>query len=148
AGAQQVTMAGRVALRGTSDATVTATRLALGPLCALEASARCDGEMTAHAALTGTAERPTLQASFHTEHFRAEEVEYGDVHLDARYADRKMAVRGALRHPQAGELTFDGVVPMELAWAGPRQDVSDEPLNLRLRADQLDLTVVRVLAPG
>jgi len=148
AGAQRVAIAGRVALRGSSDATVSVTRLALGPLCALEEGPRCRGELTAHAALTGTAERPALQASLRTENFRVDEVDYGNLHLDALYADRKAALRGALRHPQAGELTFDGVVPVDLAWAGPHQDVTDEALSLNLRAEQLDLAVVRVLAPG
>ena len=148
AGAQRVAIAGRVALRGSSDATVTVTRLALGPLCALEEGPRCRGELTAHAALTGTAERPALQASLRTENFRVDEVDYGELHLDAHYADRKAALRGALRHPQAGELTFDGVVPVDLAWAGPHQDVTDEALSLNLRAEQLDLAVVRALAPG
>src|SRR5439155_13170 len=69
AGAQRVAIAGRVALRGSSDATVTVTRLALGPLCALEKGPRCGGELTAHAALTGTAEHPALQASLRTENF-------------------------------------------------------------------------------
>jgi len=48
--------------------------------------------------------------------------------------------------PQAGELSFEGTVPLELSWAGPGQDVSNEPVDLRLRAEQLDLSVVRVLA--
>jgi len=148
AGPQRVEVAGRVALRGSSDATVTATRLALGPLCALEEGPRCGGELTAHAALTGTAEQPALDASLHAEGFRVDDVAYGDVDLTARYADRKASLHGALQHPQAGELSFEGTVPLELSWAGPGQDVSNEPVDLRLRAEQLDLSVVRVLAPG
>ncbi|HYV58423.1 MAG TPA: translocation/assembly module TamB domain-containing protein [Candidatus Nitrosopolaris sp.] len=148
AGSQRVEISGRVAIRGSSQATLTTTRLALGPLCALEGGPRCDGELTAHAALTGTAERPALEASLEAQGFRVDDVGYGDVHLTARYADWKATLQGNIQHPQAGELTFDGTVPLELAWAGPGRDVSSEPVDLRLRAEQLDLSVVRVLAPG
>src|SRR5262249_57012276 len=103
AGSQRVEISGRVAIRGSSQATGTATRLALGPLCALEGGPSCDGELSAHAALTGTAERPALDASVHAKSFRVDDVTYGDVDLTARYADRKATLRGALQHPQAGE---------------------------------------------
>src|SRR5207249_4818055 len=55
AGGQRIVLAGRVGLRGASDATLAVERLALGPLCVLTGGPRCAGQVTARAALTGTA---------------------------------------------------------------------------------------------
>src|SRR5204862_4520881 len=40
-----------------------------------------------------------------------------------------------------------GSVPLDLAWMGPRRDLGAAPLELELRADRLDLTALRALAP-
>jgi translocation and assembly module TamB len=38
-------------------------------------------------------------------------------------------------------------VPVDLAWAGPRRDLQNAPVALAARADALDLTFIRSLAP-
>ena len=49
-------------------------------------------------------------------------VAYGTFDVDAGYAERDVRLHATLRHPQAGEVTVDGHVPADLAWAGPRVD--------------------------
>ena len=147
AGGQRIVLAGRVGLRGASDATLAVERLALGPLCVLAGGPRCAGQVTAHAALTGTAAAPVVDATARAEGLAVDDVRYGVLSLDAHAADTRASLHAVLVHPEAGELRAGGTVPLDLAWTGPRRDLGAAPLELELRADRLDLTALRALAP-
>src|SRR6266403_520227 len=147
AGEQRIKLSGHVGLAGASDATLAVERLALGPLCVLVDGPRCAGEVTARAALTGTATAPVVDATARAEGLGVDDVRYGVLSLDAHAADTRASLHAVLVHPQAGELSAGGTVPLDLAWAGPRRDLGAAPLELALRADHLDLTALRALAP-
>ncbi len=147
AGAQRVTLGGQVALAGAANATLAVERLALGPLCALAALPPCAGEVTARAVLAGTASAPVVEATARAQGLAVDEVRYGILSLEARYAGARAELHAVLVHPQAGELSAAGSVPVDLAWAGPRRDVAGEPVDLAVRAERLDLSALRALAP-
>src|SRR5438876_944851 len=147
AGEQRIKLSGHVGLAGASDAMLAVERLALGPLCVLADGPRCAGEVTARAALTGTATAPVVDATARAEGLAVDDVRYGVLSLDAHAADTRASLHAVLVHPQAGELSAGGTVPLDLAWAGPRRDLGAAPLELVLRADHLDLTGLRALAP-
>src|SRR5438093_2762928 len=147
AGEQRIKLSGHVGLAGASDATPPVERLALGPLCVLADGPRCAGEVTARAALTGTATAPLVDATARAEGLAVDDVRYGALTLDGHAADTRASLHAVLVHPQAGELSAGGSVPLDLAWTGPRRDLAAAPLELVLRADRLDLTALRALAP-
>src|SRR5213596_3668532 len=147
AGEQRIKLAGHVGLAGASDATLAVERLAFGPLCVLADGPRCAGEVTAHAALTGTAAAPVVDATARAEGLAVDDVRYGVLSLDVHAADTQASLHAVLVHPEAGELRAGGTVPLDLAWTGPRHDLGAAPLELELRADHLDLTALRALAP-
>ncbi|HTD27165.1 MAG TPA: translocation/assembly module TamB domain-containing protein, partial [Candidatus Elarobacter sp.] len=147
AGGQRIVFSGRVGLRGASDATLAVESLALGQLCVLARGPRCAGQVTARAALTGTAAAPVVDATARAEGLAVDDVRYGVLSLDAHAADTRASLHAVLVHPEAGELRAGGTVPLDLAWTGPRRDLGAAPLELELRADRLDLTALRALAP-
>src|SRR5205814_2287719 len=147
AGEQRIKLSGRVGLAGASDAPRAVERLALGPRGVLADGPRCAGEVTARAALTGTATAPVVDATARAEGLAVDDVRYGVLSLDAHAADTRASLHAVLVHPQAGELSAGGSVPLDLAWMGPRRDLGAAPLELVLRADHLDLTALRALAP-
>ncbi len=147
-GPQRVALRGRVALdEGTSDATLTADALALASICPIVGGPKCAGALSGRAAVGGTPTAPVLTLTFAAREVAIENVAYGGVELRGDYADRRLKVAATLRHPDAGMLSLDGVVPVDLAWAGAHPDLARAPLSLALRARALDLTFVRALAP-
>src|SRR5436309_2455996 len=147
AGEQRIKLSGHVGLAGASDATLAVERLALGPLCVLADGPRCAGEVTARAALTGTATAPVVDATARAEGLAVDDVRYGVLSLDAHAADTRASLHAVLVHPQAGELSAGGTVPLDLAWMRPRRDLGAAPLELVLRAAHLALPALRALAP-
>ena len=148
AGAQRIEASGRFARTGANNARVTVTGVDLAPLCALAEMRPCNGTLVLRGTVAGTAEAPRLVADLSAERVAIDQVSYGTITADLRYDPRKMHVVGALRHPDAGEIRLRGDVPMDLAWAGTRQDMASAPLDLTLEAERLDLRFVRGLAPG
>src|SRR5437870_13596087 len=147
AGGQRIVFSGRVGLRGTSDATLGVDSLALGQLCVLARGPRRAGPVTARVALTGTAAAPVVDATARAEGLAVDDVRYGVLSLDAHAADTRASLHAVLVHPEAGALSAGGTVPLDLAWTGPRRDLGAASLALVLRADRLDLTALRALAP-
>jgi translocation and assembly module TamB len=148
-GAQRLAAAGRVAWGDAeSDAQVSLTGVDLAPLCALADTRPCGGTLDLRGTVGGTAAAPRLTATLRADAVRLDDVAYGTVTADARYAPRAVSLDAALRHPAAGELRLRGDVPVDLAWAGARRDVSGEPVALTLEAERLDLRFVRGLAPA
>src|SRR5207247_8703117 len=139
AGGQRIVLAGRVGLPGASDATLAVERLALGPLCVLTGGPRCAGQVTARAALPGTAAAPVVDATARVEGLAVDDVRYGVLYLDAHAADPRATLHAVLVHPEAGELRAGGTVPLDHAWTGPRPDLGAAPRELELRASQLAL---------
>jgi translocation and assembly module TamB len=148
AGRQRVTARGRIALDGgTSEASLTADDVTLDSLCTLTGGPACSGSLSGRATLTGTPAAPMLDAAFAADRVAVGDVAYGNLDLRGDYRDRRAKLAATLRHPDAGALSLDGTVPVDLAWAGPHPDVGGAPLSLALRAQGLDLTFVHALAP-
>src|SRR5204863_507458 len=120
-------------LYGALGADHLSARLALGPLCVLTGGPRCAGQVTARAALTGTAAAPVVDATARAEGLAVDDVRYGVLSLDAHAADTRASLHAVLVHPEAGELRAGGTVPLDLAWTGPRRDLGAAPLELELR---------------
>jgi autotransporter translocation and assembly factor TamB len=148
AGAQRIELSGRLARTGANDARVAVTGVDLAPLCALAETRPCNGTLALRGTVAGTAEAPRLAADLTAERVGIDEVSYGTITADLRYDPRKMHVAGALRHPDAGEIRLRGDVPMDLAWAGRREDMQNAPIDLTVEAERLDLRFVRGLAPA
>ncbi len=147
-GAQRIEVSGRLARTGANDARVAVTGVDLAPLCMLAETRPCSGTLALRGTVGGTAEAPRLAADLTAERVGIDEVSYGTITADLRYDPRMMHVVGALRHPDAGEIRLRGDVPMDLAWAGTRQDMQNAPLALTLETERLDLRFVRGLAPA
>jgi autotransporter translocation and assembly factor TamB len=147
AGAQTLTLRGRVARAGTNTATLELASVRVAPLCELAGAPACQGQVSGRAELGGTAASPRLEATLAADDLRVEEIPYGRLDATLAYADASATLRADLDHPGAGMLHLEGRVPVDLAWAGPRRDLRDAPVALAARADALDLTFLRSLAP-
>jgi autotransporter translocation and assembly factor TamB len=148
AGSQRIAARGRIALDGgTSDASLTVDALDLGPVCALASGPTCSGRFAGRATLGGTPAAPVLTITSGARGVAVDQIAYGDLELRGDYGDRRAKLAATLRHPEAGTLTLDGTVPVDLAWAGAHPDLGGAPLSLALRAKALDLTFVHALAP-
>ena len=147
AGGQRAALAGRISFRGTSDATITLEQVALGPFCTIGGLPRCDGVLHGRVVLGGTATAPAIELGAEARDVRVADVAYGVLDVDARYADAAARLHASLRHPQAGEVRIEGVVPVDLAWQGRRRDLADAPMSLSAKADRLDMTLLHALAP-
>jgi translocation and assembly module TamB len=147
-GTQRVEAAGRFAWAGANDARVNVTGVDLAPLCVLADTRPCSGSLALHGTVRGTAEAPHLEANATANEVRIDDVSYGKLTADVRYEPRVAHVTGALRHPEAGEVRLRGDVPMDLAWSGTRQDMTNAPIDLTIEAERLDLRFVRGLAPS
>jgi translocation and assembly module TamB len=147
-GRQRVGLRGRLALReGTSDATITLGDVELAPACAATSGAKCGGRVSARIGVTGTPAAPVVALGLDGRALAVGEIAYGDLDAEGRYVSRRLKVGAALRHPDAGTMRLQGEVPVDLAWAGARADLSAAPLSLALRAERLDLAFVQALAP-
>src|SRR5438105_2372411 len=82
----------------------------------------------------GAATAPATRLALRVNGLQVADIAYGVVAVDARYVERVAHLHASLRHPQAGELLVDGDVPVDLAWAGERRDVSGAPLSVTARA--------------
>jgi len=136
-----------VGVRGSSDATVTLDRVDAAWLAALAHLPPASGTLAGRLALAGTGSAPRANAQITVTDLNVEGIPYGTLALDATAADGRATVHGGLRHPTAGELRADGTVPASLAWADPRPARRDAPVDVRLHADALDASALRVLAP-
>jgi translocation and assembly module TamB len=147
-GTQRIEAAGRVAWAGANDARFAVTGVDLGPLCAFADARPCSGTLALRGTVRGTADAPRLGTTLTATEVRIDEVSYGNVTAEMQYDPRAVHVTGALRHPEAGEIRLRGDVPIDLAWAGTRQDMSGAPIDVTVQAERLDLRFVRGLAPG
>jgi autotransporter translocation and assembly factor TamB len=148
AGSQNVTLTGHVSASGANDARLTLREVALRPFCALARRPSCRGRLSGDATVTGTAGAPRAVAHLSADRLALGEVEYGTLAADARYGERVITLHAILRTPRAGEVDVDGTVPLDLAWAGPRVDTSDAPLDVRVHTAELDVAFLPTLLPG
>ncbi|HEV7733421.1 MAG TPA: translocation/assembly module TamB domain-containing protein [Candidatus Binatia bacterium] len=147
-GGQRITLSGVAGTTGKADATLRATGIGIASLCGLLAKGpRCAGTLTADARLTGTAAAPELSATAAIDQLRIDDAVYGPLTARAQYAARALAVQARLSYAQAGNLDVDGTLPVDLAWAGERRDLSSAPVSLALRTQGLDLAFLRAIAP-
>jgi autotransporter translocation and assembly factor TamB len=146
AGAQHVSVSGRAGLSGPADATLDWRDVDLTSLCGLR-GLECAGRSAGTARLTGAAAAPRLSLSLRADDVTVERSPVTAIALSGDYADRALALRGTVTQSDAGRLDVAGSVPVDLAWDGPRRDLSNAPIELALRTDGLDLAIVRAFAP-
>ena len=145
---QRVGVRGRVALRdGTSDATITLADVELAPVCAVTDGPKCGGRVSGRIGVMGTPAAPVVELTLGGRALTVGEIAYGALDAQGSYATRRLQLGATLQHTDAGTLRLRGDVPVDLAWAGPRADLSGAPLSLALTADRLDLTFIQALAP-
>ena len=147
-GTQRIEASGRMAWAGANDARFGATGVELAPFCVLADTRPCSGTLALRGTVRGTADAPRLETNVTAHDIRIDEVSYGELTADVRYEPRVAHLTGALRHPEAGEIRLRGDVPMDLAWSGTREDMTNASLDLTLETERLDLRFVRGLAPG
>jgi len=117
-------------------------------MCTAMGLRECGGHISGAVHVGGTATLPELGARLALEQLKMSAVDYGRIDIDARCADRLMSVDAHLRTPRAGTVDAEVRVPIDLAWAGERHDVGDQPLSGAVRASDLDLTFLPALAPN
>jgi len=148
ANGQRITLRGQLGPAGPVDATIAVRELALAELCTTLTGLSCAGRLSAEARLRGTAAAPTAQLHLEIADLAVAEHRFGIVSADARYTDLRLALEAHLDYPSAGRLTLDGVLPIDLRWAGPPADLRTAPWLLQLRADAFDLRFLPALSPA
>ena len=146
AGSQRIAVAGRAGASGPADASLEWTDVDLGALCTLRGLA-CTGSTDGTVKVTGTAASPTLTLTGRADRVTFEKAPPTSVSITGSYGDRLLSMRGTVTQAEAGRLDLSGALPVDLAWEGPRRDLSDAPVDLTVQTDGLDLSVVRLLAP-
>src|SRR5262249_13048515 len=146
AASQHLALAGRLGLRGPVDATLDWTDVDLGALCHLR-GLECSGVTDGTVKVSGTAASPGLTLTARAGRVPFEKAPTTALALTGSYGDRVLSVRGAVTQAEAGRLDLSGALPIDLAWEGPRRDLSDAPVDLTVQTDGLDLAAVRLLAP-
>lgn len=127
-----------------AEATIPRSELAAwgGEILALQ------GTVEGRAALRGTPGAPQGELSFSATDAVVERRPLGAVAIDARYAARRTTASLDLSPPAGGTLRAEGVLDHPLgrgAGAGP---ILEAPVEVRVRAERLDLGFLPALAPG
>ncbi len=146
AGSQHVAVAGRAGLSGPADAALDWTDVDVGALCRLR-GLECAGLTGGTVKVSGTAASPSLTLTARADRITLEKAPTTALSFTGSYADRLLSLRGTVTQAEAGRLDLSGALPVDLAWEGPRRDLSDAPVDLGVHTDGLDLAVVRLLAP-
>src|SRR5262249_34738961 len=146
AASQHIALAGRAGPSGPVDATLDWTDVDVGGLCrprGLDCRGLTDGTVK----LAGTAASPALTITARADRVTFEKVPTTALALTGSYGDRVLSVRGTVTQSEAGRLDLSGALPIDLAWEGPRRDLSGAPVDLSVPTNRLDPAVVRPLAP-
>jgi translocation and assembly module TamB len=146
ADSQRITVAGRAGASGPADLSLEWTDVDLGALCKLRGLV-CTGSTDGTVKVTGTAASPLLTLTARADRVTFEKAPTTALAITGSYGDRLLSVRSTVTQAEAGRLDLSGALPVDLAWEGPRRDLSDAPVDLTLQTDGLDLAVVRLLAP-
>jgi translocation and assembly module TamB len=143
---QRLHLDGRAGTTGPADLTLGWDHVDLALACRLR-GVECAGRSTGSVRVTGSAAAPRLEIEARVMALTVADSPVATVALSGDYGDRRLRVHGRVSQADAGSLTLSAVVPVDLAWAGPRRDVSDVPIQVALDTDGLDLRVFHLLAP-
>ena len=146
AGSQRVSVAGRAGATGPADATAEWQSIDLAEICRLRTLA-CTGTTAGTVKLSGTAAAPVLALTARADGLVVDRSPTTAMTLTGTYADRSLSLRGTVTEAQTGQLDVTGIVPVDLAWEGPRRDLGAAPVDVTVHTDGLDLAVLRLFAP-
>jgi translocation and assembly module TamB len=145
-GSRRIAVAGRAGLTGPADATAEWQDIDLAEICRLR-DLTCTGTTDGSVKLTGTAASPTLSLTAHAGGLVVDQSPVTAFALTGTYGERSLSLRGTVTQQRTGALDVTGVVPVDLAWEGPRHDLGAAPVDLTVHTYGLDLSVARLLAP-
>ncbi len=145
----RVLVTGRLPLAAEGDVSLRADSVPVSDVyAAVEMdTAGIGGLLSASVHLEGTAAQPRIRASASLVDGR-----FGDFHAPlvegtADYDHRRLSVRGGLWRDRQQVVTVSGSLPLDLGLTGVVQRQLPDTLELRIRADSVDLAVVDALTP-
>ena len=143
----RVRVVGRLPLEGEGDVSLVADSVPVSDLYALaEADTTgIGGVLSARVHLDGTATSPRIQAAASLVEGRFGDFRAPLVEGSADYVGRRLAFRGGLWRDQQQVVTVSGSLPLDLALTSVEQRQLPDTLEIRLRADSVDLAVLDVL---
>lgn len=143
-GGGRIRLAGQVPGAAAGDVLLALDSVPLPDLAALiqRDTAGLGGLLSATVRVEGTAARPAISA-----HAAVAGLRYGDfrtslVEATADYAERRLHFDARLGEPGAPAVTASGSLPLDLALGAVAQRQLPGPLEIRARADSMDLSIV------
>ena len=143
----RIRVAGRLPLEGEGDIALVADSVPVSDLYALaEADTTgIGGVLSARVHLDGTATSPRIQAAASLVEGRFGDFRAPLVEGSADYVGRRLVFRGGLWRDRQQVVTVSGSLPLDLALTGVEQRELPDTLEMRLRADSVDLAVLDAL---
>jgi len=140
---------GSLPARGVGDFHLAADSVPLADLYELlqRDTAGIGGWVTASARLSGAAASPSIEGYVALTEGRLGDFRTTLVDALFQYADRRLAVKGALWGDTTRVLGLSGVLPLDLALTTVPQRRLAGPLEIRVQADSVDLSAVDRLTP-
>jgi translocation and assembly module TamB len=147
AGGGRVRVAGQLPLEGEGDITLVADSVPVADVYALvEADTTgVGGVLSAKVHLDGTATSPRIQAAASLAEGRFGDFRAPLVEGSADYARRRLAFHGGLWRGRQQVVTVSGSLPLDLALTSVEERELPDTLEIRLRADSVDLAVLDAL---
>lgn len=143
----RVRVGGRLPLEGEGDISLVADSVPVSDLYALvEADTTgIGGIVSAQVHLDGTATNPRIQASASVAEGRFGDFRAPLVEGSATYARHRLVFRGGLWRDREQVVTVSGSLPLDLALTSVAERELPDSLEIRLRADSVDLAVLDAL---
>src|SRR5262249_22319861 len=129
ADSQRIAVAGRAGTSGPADASLEWTDVDLGALCKLRGLV-CTGSTGRTVNVPGTAASPILAVPARADRVTFEKAPPTALTITGSYGDRLLSVHGTVTQTEAGRLDLSGALPVDLAWEGPRRDLSSASVDL------------------
>jgi translocation and assembly module TamB len=146
-GGARVHVAGRLPLEAEGDITLVADSVPVSDLYALaEADTTgVGGTLSAKVHLDGTATSPRIQLAASLAQGRFGDFRAPLVEGSAEYAQHRLGFHGGLWRDQQQVVTVSGSLPLDLALTSVEERQLPDTLEIRLRADSVDLAVLDAL---
>ncbi len=139
--------AGAIPMEGDISGRLAVSRFPLGTISSIVRELSLGGQLDLQLDLAGTRLDPRLTVSGAIDEGRVGEIRLPYLSGSGRYEHRRL--RTTLQFLRGGQtvLTFQGVLPVNLALDGSAGRLLDEPLTGRIRADSVDLGLIEPMTP-
>lgn len=114
----------------------------------LQATITAEGTVSGRVDVRGSARSPRIEGDFTMSRLAIEDMVLDRLYGVARYEGRRLTGRLEARHGNRTVLEANAIVPLDLAFAAVAERRLDEPIEARIRADSLPLSLPAALIPG